>query len=268
MGIALVDTHCHLDFHLYDEDREAVLQRAYEAGVTRIVIPALDVTSAHAAIALAERYEGLYVAVGFHPNEIGPHAGPPDPALAEIRALAAHSKVVAIGEIGLDYHWDKTPPAVQHLWLERQLDLAAELSLPVILHNREATADMLAVLAAWYGHGLPSALEGRAGVLHSFSATWVDAEVALGLGFYIGITGPITFKKADELREVAAKVPAERLLVETDGPFLAPHPHRGERNEPAYVRLIAAKLAEVRGAPLEEVATQTTRNAATLFAWE
>lgn len=268
MGITLADTHCHLDFRLYDEDREAVLARAYEAGVKHIIIPALDVASAHAAIALAERYEGLYVAVGFHPNEIGPHAGPPDPALAEIRALAAHPKVVAIGEIGLDYYWDKTPPHVQHIWLERQLDLAAELGLPVILHNREATADILAMLATWCGQGPPPALEGRAGVLHSFSATWADAEIALGLGFYIGITGPITFKKADELREVAAKAPAERLLVETDGPFLAPHPHRGERNEPAYVRLIAAKLAEVRSRPLEEVAAQTTHNAATLFAWE
>lgn len=268
MSLILVDTHCHLDFHLYDEDREVVLQRARETGVKRIVIPALDVASAHAAIALAERYEDLYVAVGIHPNEIGPHAGPPHTTLTEIRALAVHPKVVAIGEIGLDYHWDKTPPAVQHLWLERQLDLAAELGLPVILHNREATADMLAVLAAWCGRGLPSVLEGRAGVLHSFSATWADAEVALGLGFYIGITGPITFKKADELREVAAKAPADRLLTETDGPFLAPHPHRGERNEPAYVRFIAAKLAEVRSVPLEEIATQTTHNATTLFGWE
>ncbi len=268
MSLTLVDTHCHLDFHLYDEDREEVLQRAHEAGVERIVIPALDTASARAAIALAERYQSLYVAVGVHPNEIGPHAGPPDAVLTEIQTLAAHPKVVAIGEIGLDYHWEKTPPPIQHLWLERQLDLAAELGLPVILHNREATADMLATLAAWCGQGLPPALEGRVGVLHSFSATWADAEVALELGFYIGITGPITFKKADELRGVAARAPADRLLTETDGPFLAPHPHRGERNEPAYVRLIAEKLAEVRNAPLEEIAAQTTRNAAVLFGWE
>lgn len=267
MGIRLVDTHCHLDFNLYDADREAVIERARAAGVTRIVVPALDAVTARAVIASAEQYEDVYAAVGVHPNDIGPDAPPPHIALGEIRALAAHPKVIAIGEIGLDYYRERTPRAVQHVWLERQLELAASLSLPVILHNRDATTDILTALQAWRGAGLPAAIAHRPGVLHSFSAEWSDAQAALEMGFYIGFTGPITFKNADELRRVAALAPADRILIETDGPFLAPHPHRGERNEPAYVRFVAAKLAEVRGETLEAVAAQTTRNAETLFGW-
>ena len=267
MKIELVDTHCHLGFEHFDSDRDAVMRRASEVGVTRIVVPALDTLTSRAAIALAERYAGVYAAVGIHPNDIGPEPAPLEGVLADIRAIAAHPKVVAIGEIGLDYYRERTPRALQHLWLEAQLALAAELGLPVIIHNREATTDVLALLSAWVGGELPAALTIRAGVLHSFSATWEDAQTALEWGFYLGFSGPVTFKKADEMRRVAALAPAERILVETDAPFLAPHPHRGQRNEPAYVRYIAEQIAQVRGVGLERIAGQTTHNANVLFGW-
>lgn len=253
----LVDTHCHLDFDRFDEDRESVLGQAAEAGVARIVVPALDLENARTVLALAEQHEAVYAAVGVHPNSA---AGWQDGWLDELRELARHEKVVAIGEIGLDYYWERTPHDVQHAAFAAQCALAAELGLPVIVHNREAGDDVLRIL-------LDSPLAGseRPGVLHSFSAPAAIAEEAVAAGFYLGFTGPLTFKKADELRAIAAQTPLDRLLVETDAPFLAPHPHRGQRNEPAYVALIAAQLAELHGVTFEAVAAQTTANAGRLF---
>lgn len=261
----LIDTHCHLDFERFDADREAVVRRATEAGVTRIVVPGLDIASSRAAIELAERHPGIYAAVGFHPNSIG--SAPPglDETLDTVRDLAQHEKVVAIGEIGLDYYWDTTPHVLQHGWLRAQLDLAADLKLPIILHNRDATDDILAMLQEWTQNNRRADATQRTGVMHSFSGNKDAAEKTVEMGLYVGFTGPITFKKADETRQVAAQVPADRLLVETDSPFLTPHPYRGKRNEPAYVRYVAEGLAEVRGVSLEEMAEQTTRNACRLF---
>lgn len=253
----LVDTHCHLDFEWFDEDREEVVARALAAGVQRIVVPALDLENVEMVLALAEAYEAVYAAVGIHPNSAAEWE---DGWLDRLRALAGHEKVVAIGEIGLDYYWDKTPAAVQHRAFSRQLALAAELALPVIVHNREADVDVLRLLA-----DSPLAGQERPGVLHSFSSPWETAVTGLELGFYLGFTGPVTFKKAEELREIAARAPLERLLVETDAPFLTPQPHRGKRNEPAYVAHVAAKIAEVRGLSEAQVAEATTANASRLF---
>jgi TatD DNase family protein len=259
----LIDTHCHLDFERYDEDRAAVLARARAAGVMAIVNPAVDLANCAVVCDLAAAESDIYAAVGIHPTSTVDFA----PAqIAELRGLAGRTRVVAIGEIGLDYYWDRSPKEAQRRALLAQLDLAAELALPVIIHNRNASDDVLAILTDWVG-GLPEdhPLRGRAGVLHSFSAPESAVEQTLALGFYIGITGPVTFKKADDLRHIVAGVPVERLLIETDGPFLTPHPYRGKRNEPAFVQYTADRIAALHRMSLEAFAAQASRNAIRLF---
>ncbi|MCI0399257.1 MAG: TatD family hydrolase [Chloroflexi bacterium] len=193
------------------------------------------------------------------------HRAPPPAAgwqagwVETLRELAGHEKVVAIGEIGLDYYWDRSPRTMQHSAFVAQLALAAELKLPVIVHNREADGDVLRLLAE---SGLPAR---NPGVLHSFSSTWETAGAALEMGYYLGFTGPVTYKKADELRQVVAKAPLDRIVVETDAPFLPPQQHRGRRNEPAYVALVAEKVAEIRGMKPGLMDGMTTENAACLF---
>jgi len=259
---ALVDTHCHLNFSRYDGDRAAVLQRARAAGAGRIIIPAIDIASAEAALALAAEHTGLYVAVGIHPNSSQDFR---PAAIATLQALAAAKSVVAIGEIGLDYYRQRVPKAPQQSALARQLALAAELGLPVILHNRDAGDDLLALLEDWAPSAPPS-LQGRLGVLHSFSASANIARRALGLGFYLGFTGPLTFKKAAGLRTIAQETPRDRLLIDQDAPCLGPAPRRGKRNEPADLPYINAKLAELQGLSAAAMARQTTANAERLFA--
>ncbi len=259
----LIDTHCHLDFDAYDGLRDEVMAEAAAYGVTRLINPSTDLARAPVILRLADTYAGLYAAVGVHPTSTGSFS--PDD-LAALRDLATHPKVIAIGEIGLDYYWDTAPRVTQWAALEAQLTLAAELGLPVILHNREASDDLLDILTRWVST-LSATLRDRPGVLHSFSAPLAVAERGLALGFYLGFTGPITFKNADDLRRVAASVPPDRLLVETDGPFLTPHPYRGRRpNRPAYVRFIAERLAALHNMPFEDMAQQTTANAQRLFA--
>lgn len=258
----LIDTHCHLNFNSYDEDREDVLRRARQAGVDRVIIPAIDLASCRQALALADCHAGLYVALGIHPNSCGDfNTG----MLSVLRGLSRHKLAIAIGEIGLDYHWDKCPLAKQRRALELQLELAAELKLPVILHNRESSDDLMAILAAWAPSVAPD-MNGRLGVLHSFSASAEVARRALELGFYLGFTGPITYKNSHELRAIAADAPGDRILIETDGPFLAPQQRRGKRNEPGFVSYVNEKLAELKGLPINDMARQTTRNAERLFA--
>jgi TatD DNase family protein len=257
----LFDTHCHLDFESFHNDIEAVIERAAAAGVTKMIVPSLDLDNAAAVLALAERFPGVYAAVGVHPNSA---AGWRDEWIDRLRELAQHEKVVAIGEIGLDYYWDKTPPETQHHALTQQVELAAELGLPVIIHNRDAGEDVVRLLSELVTRHSSLATP-LCGVLHSFSADWPTAEAALAWGFYLGFTGPLTYKKADDLRAIAARAPLNRILIETDAPFLTPHPYRGKRNEPAHVRLVAQRLAEVRGLSFEGVAAATTANAGRLF---
>lgn len=257
----MIDTHCHLNFNAFDEDRAEVVRRAGEAGISSIINPAIDVESGAAGIALTRQHEAVFAAVGIHPNSTAAF----NPQMLEVIETQAHAeKVIAIGEIGLDYHWDLSPKAVQKSAFEAQLELAARLTLPVIIHNREASDDVIAILESW-GAALPPALRDRPGVLHSFSAAPEIAQRALRIGFYLGFTGPITYKNADDLRQIAAHVPLDRLLVETDAPFLTPVPHRGKRNEPAYIPLMVERLAALHHISGDLMADTTSTNATRLF---
>lgn len=262
----LTDTHCHLDLEHFDPDRAAVMARAWETGVERILLPALDVDSCRRVLALADTDPRLFAAIGIHPNSAKTWD---DQTLDSLRALAAHPKVVAIGEIGLDYYWDFAPKEVQHPVLHAQLALAAELNLPVIIHNRDSTEDVLAILLAWQA-GLSASrhpLAERPGVLHSYSGDAEAAQKALAANFLLGVTGPVTFKNAPALQALVTDLPLERLLIETDAPYLTPHPHRGKRNEPGYVKRVAEKIADLRGITDADVIRQTGENAARLFRW-
>ena len=257
----LIDTHCHINFDRYDDDRDEVINRANKATVTRIIIPGVDLTSCKQILNLTQEYDGLYGAIGIHPNST---ADFDDNILMQIRQMAQKPKIVAVGEIGLDYYWDKSPKSTQIKAFEAQLALASELELPVIIHNREASEDIMPVLEAWVKN-LPESLQSRPGVLHSFSAPQSIADRAIDAGFYLGFTGPITFKKADALRRIATSVPLDRILVETDGPFLTPIPYRGKRNEPSYIPYIVERLASLKQISSKEMGLATTKNAIRLF---
>lgn len=272
----LTDTHCHLDFNKFDEDRQAVIQRAKDAGLIRILVPGLEQKSSKEALRLAESNSMIYAAVGFHPTDLEKFS---QQTFAEVRELAKHPKVAAVGEIGLDYYWvkEKEKREVQRKALKQQLAFAEEISKPVILHMREendawfgeASQDLLEIITEWQ-NGLRAQsrpLAERPGVFHSFNGNLETAQKALALNFYIGVTGPITYKNADEKRGVIRQIPLERLLIETDSPFLTPVPHRGKRNEPAFVVYIADKIAEIKSTTPQEVAAVTTASAARLFSW-
>ena len=254
-GPVLVDTHCHLDFPEFDPDRDQVVEAARAAGVAAMITIGVDVASSRRAVDLAERYAGVYAAVGIHPHSAEEATLA---ALKELRRLAGHPRVVAVGEIGLDYHRGRAGEVAQKRALRAQLELAAELGLPVIIHQRDAVDDLWALLTAPATPRVP-------GVLHCFSAgpqwamRWAEA------GWFVGLDGPVTFKNGEDARAVARAVPLDRLVVETDAPFLAPHPHRGRRNQPAWVRLVAERIAQERGLSLEELAARTTANAVRLF---
>ncbi len=257
----MIDTHCHLNFDYYDEDRDTVVKRAAAAGVDHIIVPGVDIDSSKQAIALTEKHPGIYCGVGIHPNNT---ANFNEAMLGRLGAFSEYDKVIAVGEIGLDYYWDKSPKAIQKQAFEAQLELAAKLELPVIIHNRDASEDVLGILASWVTT-LPPTLVDRPGVLHSFSASEEIAQRALALGFYLGFTGPITFKKANDLRRIVGTIPQDRILVETDGPFLTPVPYRGKRNEPAYIPYIVERLAAIQSISDNEMDRITTTNANVLF---
>lgn len=262
----LADTHCHLNFTTFDEDRAAVLERARQAGLRKILNPGIDLTTSQAVVELAEAHAEVYAAVGVHPNE---GANWDNATLSSVRSLATSQKVVAIGEIGLDYYRDRVSPQVQKRIFQMQLELAGELELPVVIHNRQAGKDVMNLLENWclqLAHNSPG-LAARPGVLHSFSEDFSLAQRAAELNFFIGITGPVTFKNAPVLEKVVAEMPPSVLLIETDAPFLTPHPHRGQRNEPAYVRFIAEKIAAIKSMTPDTIAAKTSENADRLFNW-
>ena len=253
----LVDSHCHLDDAQFQEDREAVLQRAREAGVKYILSigtgdgpPDLEV-----AVRVAEQYPFVYATVGVHPND-APKADAN--TLPHLERLLGHHKVKAIGEIGLDYHWGVSKEAQMPVFV-RQLEIAAAARMPVVIHTRDAWDDTLDVLRRhWAGNGLPC-------VMHCFTGTAEQARECLDLGFSLAFGGVSTFPKAAEIREAARITPVDRLLLETDAPYLAPVPYRGKRNEPAFVAHTAKVIAEVRGVPAGEIAAMTTRNFERIF---
>jgi len=257
-SLILFDTHCHLTDAQFDADRDAVIQRALDAGVTRMLTLATDVASSRAVIELAERHPCVYAAVGIHPESV--RAASNDD-LAAVRELAAHPQVIAIGEIGLDFYWDKTTADLQQKFFERQLELAAELDLPVAIHDRDAHEKIIGTLQK-FAPGKPR------GVLHAFSGDIAMAQSAIALGYVVSFGGPITFKNNKHAPDLIRALPLEKILVETDSPYLTPHPLRGKRNEPAHVKLVAQQLAALRAQSVAHVAAQTTQTALTLFRLE
>jgi TatD DNase family protein len=257
--VELIDSHCHLDNDYSPKTDADLVREAGLAGVARLITVATDMKSVREVAEISARHPNVFHTAGVHPHEART-LGKGD--LDVLRRAAAHPKCRAIGEIGLDYHYDHSPRETQRAVLVQQLGLALETGLPVVIHSREAEDDLLAALRE-YADALPRGA--IPGVIHCFTGTRAFGEACLKLGFYISFSGILTFKTAEDLRACAAAFPLERLLVETDSPFLAPIPHRGKRCEPSMVTLTAQKLAEVRGTTLDEIARATTANARAVF---
>ena len=251
----LFDTHVHLNAEQFEDDLSEVIERAIEAGVERMVVVGFDRPTIEKAMELIETYDFIYASVGWHPVDA---IDMTDEDLKWIEELSAHPKVVALGEMGLDYHWDKSPKEIQHDVLRRQIRLAKKVKLPIIIHNREATADILTILKE-------EGAEEVGGIMHCYSGSVEIAKECIDMNFYISLGGPVTFKNAKKPKEVAQEIPLDKLLIETDCPYLTPHPYRGKRNEPAYVKLVAEQIAELKGISLAEVGKATTENAKKLF---
>ncbi|MCX5493993.1 TatD family hydrolase [Kaistia dalseonensis] len=252
----LVDSHCHLDFPEFEADRDALIERAHEAGIDLMVTISTRVRQFDRIRALAEAHDEIYCSVGTHPNSAHEE---PDITTDELVALAAHPKVVAIGEAGLDYFYGAEHRAIQAVGFRRHIAAARITQLPLVIHARDADADMIEILRDEMGQGTFPA------ILHCFSSGPELARVGLELGLHVSFSGILTFKSAQSIRDVAVDVPLDRLLVETDAPYLAPVPHRGQRNEPAFVRETARVLAEIKGVSPDEIAAITTANFRRLF---
>lgn len=250
----MLDTHCHLNIEPLLERVDEVVETAAEQGVERLVVIGIDISTSETAVELAERFPQIYAAVGVHPNDC---SKAPDNWHNHIVDMLAHPKVLAVGETGLDYYWDDSPPDLQKRFFRDHLDLALATGKPIIIHNREADQDILQQVLE---HG------NTQGVFHCWPAGWELAKPLLDKGYHISFTGTVTFKKNLPVQDVAARMPLDRLMLETDSPFLTPVPHRGKRpNEPKYLPHIAAKIAELRAMPVEDLAKATTNNAELLF---
>ena len=266
--MTLIDSHCHIDGEQFDADRDEVVQRARGAGLAAMLN--VGTGDPHSddfrrAVAVAERYESVYASVGVHPHDARLYDDRAESHLKEL--VASSKKVIAWGEIGLDYYYDHSPRDVQRDVFRRQIKIAKELNLPIIVHSRDADDETVDILTGEYSEKTDSGelKTDNVGVMHCFGGTAAMAEALMPLGFYISFAGNVTFKKADNLRDAARVVPLDRLLVETDCPFLTPIPFRGKRNEPAYVAHIAAFLADFYDISVERLAKQTTQNFLDLF---
>lgn len=251
----LFDTHAHLDFPEYDEDLSQVLSRCRENQVEYILNVGIDIETSRKSVSLARANQGIFASVGIHPHDV---VGFDEHSLKALKLLAAEEKVVALGEIGLDYYRDLSPKDKQQEAFRRQISLARQLALPVVIHDRDAHQDIMSIL-------VEEKVRDVGGIMHCFSGDWPMAKKCLDHNLLIAVGGAVTFKNAESLREVARKVPRDRLLLETDSPFLSPEPRRGKRNEPGNVRVIAEFVAGLRGVPLEDLAYWTTYNALKLF---
>ena len=250
-----IDTHVHLNADQYEEDLQEVIDRALEANVKKMVVIGFDRITIERAMFLVEEYSFIYAVVGWHPVDA---IDCTEEDLKWIEELASHEKVVGIGEMGLDYHWDKSPKDIQQEVFRKQIRLAQKVKLPIIIHNRDATEDVIRILQEEEAY-----LTG--GIMHCYGGSVEIAKQCIDMNFMISLGGPVTFKNAKKPKEVAAEIPLEYLLIETDAPYLAPHPHRGKRNEPALVILVAEEIARLKGITIEEVAEATTKNAERFF---
>lgn len=250
-----IDTHVHLNADQFQEDLQEVIERAYAAKVEKMVVVGFDRQTIERAMQLIDEYESLYAVIGWHPVDA---IDCTEKELAWIEELTHHPKVVGIGETGLDYYWDKSPKEVQQELFRKQIRLAQKVNLPIVIHNRDATGDVVKILREENAHTV-------GGVMHCFSGSVETAWECIKMNFMISLGGPVTFKNARMPKKVATEIPLEHLLIETDAPYLAPHPHRGKRNEPSYVPLVAEEIARLKEISVEEVAKATTENAIKMF---
>ncbi len=249
------DSHAHYDDKKFVHDRYELISDINKAGVSNIINVGADIRSSRESVKLANRYNFIYASVGVHPHEVAKIS---EEAINILTDLAKDPKVVAIGEIGLDYHYDFSPRDMQKVWFRKQIQLAKALKLPVIIHNREAHADSMEIIES-------EDISSIGGVFHCFSGSYEMAEKLLEMGLYLSVAGPVTFNNAKKLVEVVKKIPINRLLIETDAPYLAPEPFRGKRNDSGYIKFTAQKIAEIKDVTIEEVALQTSENAKRLF---
>lgn len=249
------DTHAHLDDKQFRQDQDAMIRRAKEAGIQYIVNVGYNVPSARRTLELVKKYDFIYGAIGMHPHDAKDLNGE---SLQELKRIAKEPKIVAIGEIGLDYYWNHSPHDVQQRVFRRMIDFARELKKPIIIHDRDAHEDIFRIMKEEEARDV-------GGIFHCYSGSWTMAKEAVSMGFYISIAGPVTFHNARKTVEVVKEIPLEHLLIETDCPYLAPVPYRGKRNEPAYVVKVAEMIAEIKGVPLTDVALATLENGKKAF---
>jgi TatD DNase family protein len=263
----LTDTHCHLYLPQFDADRKTVIEQAIDVGITRILIPGIDIKTSEQALNLCAVYPNvIYAAVGIHPNSKNDFT---DKSIVQLETLAKSDHVVAIGEIGLDYYRLGNSIEQQKLIFQSQLELASKLDLPVCIHNRDASKDIIEITEKWRCHLMEkNQLFNYPGVFHSFSGSLELAKKILNFGFYIGLTGPITYPRNHELRETINSIPLNKILIETDSPYLPPQPFRGKRNLPVYVKYVAQQISEIQKMDIGSIISATTKNASDLFNWK